>query len=82
MNEWQLQEAKAHFSEVIKTAINHGPQTVTLRGRPVAVLISLQEYQQLTQPKQNLVEFLQQSPLKNIELDLTRLTSTTRDIVL
>ena len=35
--EWQLQEAKAKFSELVQKAIDDGPQTVTRRGQPVAV---------------------------------------------
>ena len=32
--EWQLQEAKAKFSELVQKAIDDGPQTVTRRGQP------------------------------------------------
>ncbi len=39
-NCWQLQEAKAHFSEVVRRAQNSGPQHVTVHGREVAVILS------------------------------------------
>lgn len=29
---WQLQHAKSRFSEVVKAALEGGPQTVTRRG--------------------------------------------------
>ncbi len=32
-NCWQLQDAKAHFSEVVRRAQNSGPQHVTVHGR-------------------------------------------------
>lgn len=80
MREWQLQEAKAHFSEVVRTVIDDGPQTVTLHGKPVVILISIEEYQQLKQPQPDFVQFIYNSPLKEIELNLERSTSTTREI--
>ena len=78
MNTWQLQEAKTHFSDVIRQAINQGPQMVTLHGKPSVVLLSAIEYEQLTQPKKSFVEFMQDSPLKGIELDLDRAVSEPR----
>lgn len=80
MKEWQLQDAKAHFSEVIKTVVNEGPQTVTLHGKPVVVLISVEEYQRLKEPQQDLISFIQNSPLKGIDLDIERSKSPTREI--
>jgi prevent-host-death family protein len=35
---WQLQQAKARFSEVVQRARAEGPQTVTLRGERAAVV--------------------------------------------
>ena len=37
---WQLQEAKAKFSELMQKAIDEGPQTVTHRGKPGVFLLS------------------------------------------
>lgn len=79
MNTWQLQDAKAQFSHVIQQTIHHGPQLLTLRGKPSVVLISIDEYEQLTHPKKNLAEFLQNSPLKGVSLDIKRSTSKTCD---
>lgn len=80
MKAWQLQEAKAHLSEMVQEAINHGPQEITLRGKPAAIIISIKEYQKLTKPKPSFVEFMRSSPLVGVELDLTRDQSLTRDI--
>ena len=68
-NKWQLQEAKNRFSEVIKMAAN-SPQSITLRGEPVAVIISIKSYEKLTKPKKSLVEILKSAPesLENLEL--------------
>jgi antitoxin Phd len=81
MHQWQLQEAKAKLSELVKKAKQSGPQQITLHGRPCVVVIDQQEYQNLLKPKQNFVNFIRQSPLMGVELDLKRdKDATMRDI--
>jgi len=70
MRTWQLQEAKARLSEVIKQASQEGPQTITMRGEPTAVVISKDEYERLKQPRGSFVEFMRKSPLYGVDLDL------------
>jgi prevent-host-death family protein len=66
---WQLQEAKAMFSEVIKaTALK--PQTITVRGKAAAVILSFEDYKKLTTPRHTLFEFIQNSPLRDVSLEL------------
>lgn len=72
---WQLQEAKNKFSQVVKNAEHHGPQVVTRRGVEVAVLISYEEFLRLREPElptSNLADLLLNSPLRDLDLDLTR----------
>ena len=66
---WQLQEAKSRFSEVIKLAAIE-PQSITLHGVPVAVIVSMDKYNQLTNPKKSLREFLASAPFSLDELEL------------
>jgi prevent-host-death family protein len=66
---WQLQEAKAMFSEVIKEA-DLKPQIITVRGKETAVILSFEEYKKLSSPRQTLFEFIQNSPLRDTELKL------------
>ena len=80
MQTWQLQEAKGKFSEVVKRAQSQGPQNITVHGEPVAVLISLRDYQKLTHPKPSLVELLRASPLVGSNLDIAREQTPTRKI--
>ena len=80
MKTWQLQEAKARLSEVIKRASKEGPQTITMRGEPTAVVISKAEYDRLKRPKENFVDFMRKSPLYGVELDLKRDKSLTREV--
>lgn len=44
---WQVQDAKARFSEMLERAIADGPQVVTKRGKETAVLLSAEEWRDL-----------------------------------
>ncbi len=70
---WQVQEAKARFSELVRSA-DSGPQTITVHGRRAAVVLSANEYDRLKDKrgKPALTELLRDSPLAGIELDLER----------
>jgi prevent-host-death family protein len=59
---WQLQEAKARFSEVVQRARAEGPQIVTLRGERAAVVLSAAEYDRLTAGEPDFVEALLGGP--------------------
>src|SRR5207245_4859519 len=61
---WQLQTAKARFSEVFRRARSEGPQYVTKAGKEAVVIIPAEEFEKLTErghkPK-NLVGFFRNS---------------------
>lgn len=78
--EWQLQDAKNRLSQVVDKAVHEGPQTITLRGKPTAVLISVDAFRKLTQRRTKLSTFFAESPLRGVTLDLTRRTDVSRDI--
>lgn len=44
---WQVQEAKAHFSEFLAASVAEGPQIVTKRGVQAAVLVPIDEWRRL-----------------------------------
>lgn len=44
---WQLQEAKAKFSEVFDLALKGEPQTVTRRGKDAVIVVSRDQYTSL-----------------------------------
>jgi len=69
--EWQLQEAKNRFSEVVRLA-QRGPQMVTVRGMPSAVVVSFEEYRALVSPKQTLLDVMRNAPAGFELLDITR----------
>lgn len=72
---WQLQTAKAQFSEVIRRAIANGPQVITKQGKEEVVILPIEQYKKLTErPKQpqSLAQFFAESPLVGAALDLKR----------
>jgi prevent-host-death family protein len=68
---WQMQEAKAMLSAVIRAAAAE-PQIITVRGEEAAVVLSMEEYRKLSPKKQDIVNFFQNSPWADVELDLER----------
>ena len=79
---WQLQEAKNKLSKVIHDARTSGPQSITVRGKETAVVLSAEDYRKLTKKQGSLIDFFQEYPLADVELDLTRSKDTGRDIEL
>jgi prevent-host-death family protein len=79
---WQLQEAKAMFSEVIKAAAAV-PQIITVHGKETAVILSFAEYKKLSSPRLTLFEFIQNSPLRDLDLQLpSRQPEENREVAL
>jgi antitoxin Phd len=79
---WQIQSAKARFSEVFRRARTEGPQRITRQGKDGVVMVSEEQYERLVgkshQPK-DLVQFFRQSPLVGVDLDLERDRDPGRD---
>lgn len=82
MRQWQLQGAKARFSEVVRLALEEGAQEITVHGEPQVVILSRREYDRLKKPQSSLVSFLTASPLKGAELKIKRDRSPARDVAL
>lgn len=67
MQTWQMQTAKARFSEVVKSAKSDGPQDITVHGKSVAVVMSRELFDRLSGNTQTLVQFMQSSPLYGMD---------------
>lgn len=82
---WQLQAAKARFSELFRRARTEGPQVVTRQGKEQVVVLPVEQFAQLTkrvrQPK-SLVKFFAESPLAQLKVDLSRDVDSGREIKL
>ena len=46
-NIWQVQDAKARFSEMLEVSLAEGPQIVTKRGVETAVLVPIEQWRRL-----------------------------------
>ncbi len=72
---WQLQTAKARFSELFRKARSEGPQWVTRQDKEAVVVLPAEDFERLSgrsrQPK-SLVQFFAQSPLAEVAIDLER----------
>ena len=82
MRKWQVQEAKARFSDLLRDAASSGPQEITVRGRATAVVLSTEDFERLRRKKQSLVKFLRASPLAGVDLEIVRDKSAPRDVTL
>jgi prevent-host-death family protein len=82
--QWVLQDAKARFSEVVRRARSDGPQHVTVHGREEVVIISADEFRRLKgdQTGAALVEAMQASPHRDIEIAPARAPMPVRDVTL
>jgi prevent-host-death family protein len=84
MAEWQIQKAKAHFSELVESAQTEGPQTITKHGKPRAVVVSAEEYAVLQankrKPRRDFVDFLMNAGPKFDDFEIEREKDTGRDV--
>lgn len=81
MQTWQLQTAKARFSELVKQAADDGPQEITVHGRSVAVVVSKELFDRLSGNEASLVDFMRRSPLYGSEdISFERDRSLTREL--
>ncbi|MFF4772720.1 type II toxin-antitoxin system Phd/YefM family antitoxin [Microtetraspora fusca] len=71
MSNWQVQEAKQRFSEVLRHAHTEGPQIVTRHGEEIAVVIDIEEYRALKAARLDFKDFLRSGPDLS-ELDIRR----------
>ena len=79
---WQLQDAKARFSEFLKAALEKGPQIVTRRGVETAVLVPIDEWRRLQQAaRPGLKELLLEMNQTFDDLLLERVPLTRREPV-
>ena len=79
MRSWQLQEAKAKLSQLVRDAAEE-PQQISVHGKPVAVVVSQERYEDLTTEKPSFVRFVRDSPLYGENLAIDRDKSPIRRI--
>ncbi|MEQ9642594.1 MAG: type II toxin-antitoxin system Phd/YefM family antitoxin [Alphaproteobacteria bacterium] len=68
---WTLQDARAHFSQVVEAAQDE-PQFVTKWGEEKAVVLSAEEYLRLSGVGEDPKKVLEEMPDVDVDLDWAR----------
>jgi prevent-host-death family protein len=81
---WLLQDAKSRFSELVRRVRSEGPQHVTIHGRDEVVVIAVEEFRRLKGDRtgQDLIDAIQASPFRDIEIAVPRALMPVRDVAL
>lgn len=81
---WRLQDAKARFSELVRRVRSEGPQHVTVHGRDEVVVIAAEELRRLKgiQTGQALIDAIQSSPYREVDIEPSRMPLPVRDVSL
>lgn len=78
--QWQVQEAKQRFSEVLRAAETGEPQIVTKRGEAVAVVIDIAEYRRLRGQPVGFMQYLVAEAVADDDFVIERRSELPRDI--
>jgi prevent-host-death family protein len=81
---WQLHEAKARFSELVRRARSEGPQYVSVHGRDEIVVLSEPEFRRLKgiRTGRDLVAAMQSCPYRDVEIEPSGGAMPVRDVAL
>lgn len=77
---WSVADAKARLSELLDTVDDDGPQVISRRGRPVAVLVSMEEWERRRNRKGTLADFLASAPVGDEDLEIGRVDISLREV--
>jgi antitoxin Phd len=69
---WPLHDAKNRLSELVDRAKAGIPQIITRRGKQEVVVIGIEEFRKISAREKDLVEFLRNSPLVGVDLQIER----------
>jgi prevent-host-death family protein len=67
MKTWQLQEAKARFSQLVKEA-HKAPQSVTVHGKEEVVVLAKEEYERLSGSTASAWDLFKHAPKGDVDL--------------
>ena len=67
MSSWQVQDAKARFSEFLEASLKDGPQIVTKRGVETAVLVPIDQWRHLQKATRPTLKQLLLAPAPRVE---------------
>lgn len=69
---WQLQDAKARFSELFSEVLSSGAQYVSRRGKETIVLLPEDEYRRLKGEGSSFISFLFSAPRADLDVSRSR----------
>jgi antitoxin Phd len=72
---WQLQTAKAKFSELFRLVRSKGPQWITRQGKEAVVVLPAEQFERLLKQNagpQSIVDFFAKSPLSGSNVKFKR----------
>jgi antitoxin Phd len=72
MRTWQLQEARSRFSELVSEALVRGPQRVTRHGRSAVIIVSEEQWNEITQKVPSFGRMLAECPVDPDDLRTRR----------
>lgn len=80
--QWQLHEAKARFSEVVRRAKQEGPQHVTVHGREEVVVVGADDFRRLAGDRSGraLVDAIRMSPHRSTSIEPPRKRMPVRNV--
>ena len=78
MQLWQVQAAKAHFSEVLDRTLSEGPQIISRHGKEIAAVVPIAYLRPGGSRPASLTDFFAQAP--KVDLPLSREASTGREV--
>ena len=81
--DWQLHDAKAHLSDLVRRARQEGPQRITVYGEDAVIVVAAEEFAQMlapTRPSRSLHALLSESPLRDLEFGEDGERSPVRDV--
>jgi len=81
--DWQLSDAKAHLSDLVRRAREEGPQRITVYGEDAVIVVSAAQFAQMltpSSPRRSLHALLAESPLRELEFAPEGERSPVRDV--
>jgi prevent-host-death family protein len=81
--DWQLHDAKAHLSNLVRRAREEGPQRITVHGEDAVIVVSAAEFARMLAPfgpQRSLHAVLSESPLRDLEFGGAGERSPVRDV--
>jgi prevent-host-death family protein len=80
---WQLHEAKAQLSNLVRRAREEGPQRITVYGEDAVIVVSAAEFARMAmpaEPQRSLHALLSAPPLRDLEFGGEGERSPVRDV--